>query len=641
MRNAAASSRNWSGPFRRDRIPSMGIAATFSLLRTLPIETQLEFAEAALHEPYPELQAAGFDLLSDPAGLNRPEVILRHYPLLLAEVKKRIGERRDLFLSMARKELASSQDSRRRAALALWADLGGFEALPALVEGVLDPSGTVREAALEALERLALLYRHHREQGRRGDRAGREIVERYRPGLLRALRELLGIYSEKGKWIFVDLALGFGEEAFEAVNEAVPPRADSPLHQAFRQALMEAPGPEAAELLFRMFCDPASRLREMAREVMERRRDAVFGRSIAAWLGGLSPERRAELAGRVTEIPWWPAVQAVPDLEAPAAAGVLAVFSSAAIDPGRRDAMILHFLESPREEVRIRALEVLREVRSPRLAEAVRRALGDPSEAVQRVAARSVEVLDPSQRIPLLGPLLQSPLEELRRVAMREISRVGFDRYMAAFDRLSPSLRESAARALAKVDGAMLDRLAEEIHSLDPQRRLKALQVAGYVEAGRELQDLLRELLSDPDPRVRATAVKIVEVSGNVEGMRLLVGALGDPDDRVRANAVEAFEEIGDPRYAQLLIPFLSDPDNRVRANAAKALWVLGRREVKETLEGMLAAPEEEMRLSAAWAIGEMRYEGFVRVLEDRMKEEPSPRVRARLAEALRRSLGV
>ena len=619
----------------------MGIAATFSLVRTLPPGEQAVFAEAALREPYPELQAAAFDELTDPQRLNRPDLFLLHYPDLLPEVKSRVLDRKDAFLAVVRQEIRSPRDRSRRSAYVALGALEEFDAVPLLVEGVMDSSTAVREAALETLERLALLYRYHLANARvQANAASREFVERHRAAMIRAAGSLLRFYRSHERRIFLDLVLESGIEAYDMVSETVPARPDSPLHRAFREALLAAQAEAPVELLFRLALEPGSRLREMALGVMRKRRDPAFARAIGSWLSRLSPERLDALAGRVTETPWWPAVEAAPDLDPLSCTRIMELLSRAPIEAGRRDRMILRFRESSHAEVRARALGVLQTLRSPLLLEAAVGALNDPADPVRLAAGRAVAALGTPNKAKLLGPFLHASSEALRRLAVRELARDGFARYMAAFDRLNPRTRQAAARALAKIDGAMLDRLAEEVGSLDPQRRLKALQVVGYVDAEKDLRELLMDLIADPDHRVRATAVRFVGLSGHVEGMKLLIGALSDSDDRVRANAIEAFEAIGDTRFAQLLVPFLSDADNRVRANAVKALWNLGRREVKETLEAMLADPEEEMRLSAAWAIGEIRFEGYARVLEARAAEEPSARVRERIAEALRRAPG-
>src|SRR5207248_2868134 len=129
-----------------------------------------------------------------------------------------------------------------------------------------------------------------------------------------------------------------------------------------------------------------------------------------------------------------------------------------------------------------------------------------------------------------------------------------------------------------------------------PLRRLRALRVIDYVDAETDLRQNLMALLNDPDRRVRATAIKIVQLTDSADGMRLLVAALSDPDHRVRANAIEAFEDGGDGRCVPILLPFLRDTDNRVRVNAAKAVWTFGNEEGKRTIQAMLNNADEAMR---------------------------------------------
>jgi len=161
--------------------------------------------------------------------------------------------------------------------------------------------------------------------------------------------------------------------------------------------------------------------------------------------------------------------------------------------------------------------------------------------------------------------------------------------------------------------------------------------VIDYVDAETDLRQNLMELLNDPDRRVRATAIKIVQLTESIDGMRLLVAALSDPDRRVRANAIEAFEDSGEPLCIPVLLPFLRDEDNRVRANTAKAVWNLGNEEGKRTLQAMIDDPDEMMRLSAVWAIGQVRFPGAADLLLNRLEAEQAPAVRAKISEVLSR----
>ncbi|HVR83248.1 MAG TPA: HEAT repeat domain-containing protein, partial [Planctomycetota bacterium] len=380
------------------------------------------------------------------------------------------------------------------------------------------------------------------------------------------------------------------------------------------------------------------RLHDAAADALKLRRDPGFPALLATVFSKLPAERLEALAQRTRELPWWHTVEAGPDLDPFSASRILEFLSRSALDAPRRLKLVLSFRKSPHAEVRARVLTTLQTLGAPELEETAESSLEDPSDEVKLAAARMIIGINPPHKARLLMPLVNAASEEVRRMAMREVASASFDKYLKSFDRLDPETREAAARALAKIDGRILERLTEEIHALDPERRLRALRVIDYVDAETDLRQNLMALLNDPDRRVRATAIKIVQLSGSADGMRLLVAALGDPDRRVRANAVEAFEDSGDSQCIPLLRPYLRDPDNRVRANVAKALWNLGSEEGRTTLHAMLRQPEEAMRLSAVWAIGEVRFPGAIDLLMAHVEGERSQLVRAKISEVLSRA---
>ncbi len=194
-----------------------------------------------------------------------------------------------------------------------------------------------------------------------------------------------------------------------------------------------------------------------------------------------------------------------------------------------------------------------------------------------------------------------------------------------------------AGKALSKIDESVPERLRKEIESLESGRRVKALRIAQMIEVTDDLQPLLKELLSDPDQKVRATVIRMVELSGNLEAMKLVASSLADPDRRVRANAVEAFEAVQDKRFVPILVPLLQDSDNRVRANTIKALWTLGQDGMDLHFGGMLSSSDEMMRLSAVWALGEVKLPGRRKLLEEQLRVEKSGRVQKKIALVLKR----
>jgi HEAT repeat protein len=616
----------------------MGVSDTFAYLAELPAEHRLPYIEAALREPYVELQSAAFDALSDPAGLNRPDLVIQHFPDLSPVVRQKIAARADHFVAAARDELRSPKDWSRRSSYQVLAALRPREAMSILARGLSDASPVVRESVADVLETIANRYYYHLVAARlHGDPESRRFIAENRATMLESLGPLLRAYPLHAKRVFIDMVIDSGDDAYPLVAELLANRNEPATVAAFIHALSTALTEPAVEMIFRLSFDPRPRLYEAAHDALRLRRDPGFPALLATVLSRMPPERFESLARRTREAHWWHTVESATELDSFTAAKLMEFLAISGIDPQRRNEMLLHFAGSPHADVRARLLVTLQAVGDPSLLDLAGKLLEDPADEVKLAAARAIIGLNPPNKARMLMPLLNSASEELRRMATRELATASFDRYLRSFDRLEPETREAAARALAKIDARIVDRLAEEITALDPERRLRALRVIDYVDAETDLRQNLMALLSDPDRRVRATVIKIVQLTESADGMRLLVAALSDPDRRVRANAIEAFEDGEDPRVVPLLLPFLYDEDNRVRANAAKAVWNLGSEEGRMTLQTMLSSPDEMMRLSAVWATGEVRFPGAVDLLLARAEADPSPAVREKISDTLSR----
>ena len=518
------------------------------------------------------------------------------------------------------------------------ASLRPREAASVLARGLSDPSPVVRETVADALEATANRYYYHLVAARmHGDVESRRFVEGNRGVMMESLGPLLRAFPLHAKAVFLDLVIESGEAGYPLVTELLLSQAAPATYAAFIHALSTAMSEPAVELILKLLQDGRARLHDAATDALKLRRDPGFPAILATVFSKMPAEKVDALAQRTRELPWWHTVEAAPDLDPFSAGRLLDFVARSAVEPARRLKLVLSFLKSPHAEVRARVLTTLQTLAAPELQETAEAALQDPSDEVKLAAARMIIGMNPPNKARLLLPLLNAASEEVRRMAMREVASASFDKYLRSFDRLDPETREAAARALAKIDGRILERLTEEINALDAERRLKALRVIDYVDAETDLRQNLMALLNDPDRRVRATAIKIVQLSGSADGMRLLVAALADDDRRVRANAVEAFEDSGDAQCVPLLRPYLRDPDNRVRANVAKAMWNLGAEEGRAALHGMLRQPEESMRLSAVWAIGEVRFDGAADLLMAHVEGERSPLVRSKIGEVISR----
>lgn len=616
----------------------MGINATLQALASLPREEYVAYLEVALLEPFEEIQSAAFRLLTDPQGLNRSDIVVRNFPALLPAVRRKVVEQKWHFIPVARDQIRGGAEKTRRAAYEMLAAIGEVDVAHLLALAVNDASTVIRDNAADALEKIALRYHYHLLNWRtREDEKSRQYVEQHRALMIQALEILLRTWQIHRKNLFLEIAVEMGPSAYRLLTDLVLSKPEAPVYESFLEVLGRATSDVAMELLFRLLFEHDENLRQAALRVMRERQDAAFPIALASWFARLPPDRFLQLSTRVREIPWWRTVEQNPDLDPMLSFKLIDFVSKSFVEPRTRDTMIRSLSRSRHPEVRARVLLTLRELRSPQTLECAKEALADASDDVKVVGAKVLVDLAPPDKARLLAPHLRAAHPELRTIAVREVSRESFERYIRSFDRMDPRTREIAAKALAKIDASMLDRVVDEINSMEPERRVKALQIVDYVQAGENLRPILLELLNDRDTRVRATVVKIVQLSGNVEGMKLLLAALSDPDRRVRANAIETFEQLGDERFATLLLPFLQDPDNRVRANAAKALWNLGRKEVRATIEEMLLDADENMRLSAVWTVGELAFEGAIPLLESRLEAETADKVRAKIADVLGR----
>ncbi|PIS28735.1 MAG: hypothetical protein COT43_05810 [Candidatus Marinimicrobia bacterium CG08_land_8_20_14_0_20_45_22] len=100
---------------------------------------------------------------------------------------------------------------------------------------------------------------------------------------------------------------------------------------------------------------------------------------------------------------------------------------------------------------------------------------------------------------------------------------------------------------------------------------------------------------------------------------------LNDPNARIRAKGIEVIEaELvnEDASVAEkILKPFFEDKDNRVRANAAKILYKFNPEASMEFLNGMINDTDKWTRASGFWALGEIGTDGTLNILIDKINE--------------------
>jgi Uri superfamily endonuclease len=186
------------------------------------------------------------------------------------------------------------------------------------------------------------------------------------------------------------------------------------------------------------------------------------------------------------------------------------------------------------------------------------------------------------------------------------------------------------------VTGREIDELLKVLISGDDESREAAAVALGRF--GAAVADLLARLLVSGDPDARWWAARALAEVGTDGAVPPLVGALKDPEPDVRACAALALGQIGDGAAASHLADRLADESAFVAGIAADALSMIGQAAI-DALAEKLGATSPHVRLLAVRALGRIKSPGAIGPLFE-MLEDPSYLVRHYAREALE-ALGV
>lgn len=576
----------------------MGINNTLDCLQQLPRNRQIALCTAALEEDHQAVQRAAMLALLDVRQLDRPGVVVDRFEELLAPVREEAAVHRETLVRAARQRMGSGTEQQRLSACRLLVELGDPSNASTFETALTDSVPEIRDIAAGALLELFREFAHALELSRAG-KSHELCRDGWEPALWESYGSLLHALPQHGRSEFFALLPELGVAALPIVVDLLSAQHAAPLRHAIVEALETTPSQGTAQLTVALAAHTSRSVQDVGRQLMAQSEDAELAVTVARIIA----ERKRDREDPAISTPW-------PSLVLPVARE---------LDPNTALALLAHLPRVDTEE-RNACIEAF---------------LSHADRDVVLAAAKLAIVCEVPQRAMLLTPLIGSEHPELQQLAMREVSKVSFAAYLRRFDGMDPETRQIAARAVAKIDHTILDRLVEEISSLDPKTRFKALQIVGYLDAEEDLRAALMALLGDPDQHVRATVLRVVELTGSVPGMKALIDALSDPDRRVRANAIEAFEELEDDCYLEIFLPFLHDRDNRVRANAAKALWNVGHAPALDVLGTMLRDDDHSMRQSAVWALRELGCPEALELLTERQTTEPDADLRDKIQEAL------
>jgi hypothetical protein len=244
------------------------------------------------------------------------------------------------------------------------------------------------------------------------------------------------------------------------------------------------------------------------------------------------------------------------------------------------------------------------------------------------MAAREIVRRRPTDFENILLQLMTTAPDSVRRVISRSIGQVGFDHFWMRFDRLDPSTRRSAGRAMLKILPDAVQRLGRRLGTGPIEQRLKAMQVAQDLDLGDALKAQLLPLCQHPHPKVRSKAVAVLSELPSVPPGQLLDKALNDADPRVRANAIEVLEAKRSEDYVPLLIERARSANSRERANAIKAMSRMKVATASTQLMAMLRDERPEHKISALWTLRQIGIWQLLAEVGRLAKEDKNLRVR-------------
>jgi HEAT repeat protein len=302
---------------------------------------------------------------------------------------------------------------------------------------------------------------------------------------------------------------------------------------------------------------------------------------------------------------------------------------------GGRDVLALLRTQTldPESAVRAAAARALGALRAAEAEPDFLRLLGDPKPAVREAAISGATGAGLRSLVPALIELLGDREPGVRRQAAHAVGVLG-DRSVApalvrAFADAPAEVREAITMTVSRLDpgalAGMIDTLAD---SLDGDARLTLTRTLRRPRSTEALQ-VLERLSADPEPAVRAAAIRSLERGG-----RAVVAGLSDPDETVRASAVDSCSRFEGAEHAAHLLALLrSDPSPLVRERAALAVGLLRLPSGEDALVAACRRAEAaNVRAAAALAAGVFDRESMV----TRVVEMPDP---ASVRELLRERL--
>ncbi|MDH4180012.1 MAG: HEAT repeat domain-containing protein, partial [Armatimonadota bacterium] len=270
-------------------------------------------------------------------------------------------------------------------------------------------------------------------------------------------------------------------------------------------------------------------------------------------------------------------------------------------------------------------------------------ALSDESIAVRKAASQGLWELAESGRADVLLPYLKSEDPRIRLVVAGVLGEAGAANCAGALAEIAsdpdPSVRASVLYAFAQLGERAKDQcdaVRSRLSDAEGSVRARALEALSAMKPkSEEVAGEALGLTGDGDPSVREAAVSAAFgfVSRGVTGA--MIELLADPTRR--SQAFELLQQGDEAALRRLLIAARNAPPESGERALETISYVMSRRWTVEDFAGELASSDPEDRLAAVEGLAMVGGDEAARELARLAKSDPSPRIKKRAAEIVRK----
>lgn len=532
---------------------SKGLETTLATLATTGNESAAAVLLAALDLPDNFVRDQAMQaLLMRQSNVAAAEV-LRRWDQLPDRWKSQIAQRGDWLAGAVRKALLDVHDDLHRIGCEAAVHTRDYDVIPLLVSAAMDGATTHGDRAAQTVLQLA-------EQLADELAAPRDYRVRRDPQMQRA-HVLVSL--EKGALAFHEHTRRELLEAFLVLanreNAALKRVLQSPADRLFSplvDVLTNCTRQGIERLLLSYLDDPHAPLSALA--VMVRRRDVAFLRRLFRKIGAEpAPVVRNNLK-RIESIPWMQVnlalLDALGDHEQP---GAVQLAAQSSVPRQLAFETVAYLVRHGTLAGRRSAAQALAGFHSPSADELALRMLDDDDPHVRAAVAAQLRERNLPGATQRLVRLLESPHQIEREAAQAGLVEFQFDKYLAAFDGLSPEARRNTGMLVRQIDGQWLASLRRELTAASRARRRRALAIAAATDSTEEVLDEIAGLLADPDHFLRIEVIQVLATTDTLQVRQTIRDALVDAHPLVQEAAEAALARLAGQGW---LAPFDASP---------------------------------------------------------------------------------